>query len=119
MKLLCAIVGVAGSVFPVDLDASQLVGDLKKAIKAEKANDFENVDADKLRLFLAKAPDGEWLSSGSDDVVKLKAGEKTAHVESLIEDSRELQGEDPLVDVLSGVILYCLARSTCWWMLRC
>ncbi|EGZ11069.1 hypothetical protein PHYSODRAFT_264761, partial [Phytophthora sojae] len=43
VKLFCAIVGAAGSAFPVDIDAGQSVGDLKKAIKA-----------DKLQLFLAK-----------------------------------------------------------------
>ncbi|KAL7687686.1 putative P-loop containing nucleoside triphosphate hydrolase [Plasmopara halstedii] len=35
VKLLCAIVGEQGSAFPVDIDASQLVGDLKDAIKAK------------------------------------------------------------------------------------
>ena len=55
MKLFCAIVGKAGSVFSVRVDESDAVDDIKKAIKAEKSNDFKHIDADKLRLFLAKA----------------------------------------------------------------
>ncbi|KAG2768153.1 hypothetical protein Pcac1_g20609 [Phytophthora cactorum] len=35
VKLFCAIVGDAGSAFPVDIDVGQSVGDLKKAIKEE------------------------------------------------------------------------------------
>ncbi|KAG3006290.1 hypothetical protein PC121_g17999 [Phytophthora cactorum] len=60
IKLFCAIVGDGGSTFPVDIDAIKSVGDLKKAIKEEKKNDFKNVDADKLMLFLAKKG-GAWL----------------------------------------------------------
>jgi hypothetical protein len=36
--------------FPVDIDKDQLVGHLKKVIKAEKQNDLASVDADKLKL---------------------------------------------------------------------
>ncbi|CEG38597.1 CRN-like protein [Plasmopara halstedii] len=51
VTLFCAIVGVKGNAFSVDIDASQLVGDLKKAIEKEKKYDFA---ADKLELYLAK-----------------------------------------------------------------
>ncbi|ETP01866.1 hypothetical protein F441_20968, partial [Phytophthora nicotianae CJ01A1] len=54
VKLFCAVVGVAGRAFPVDVDACQSVGDLKDVIKGEKTNDLKDVDADKLQLFLAK-----------------------------------------------------------------
>ncbi|KAL7679282.1 hypothetical protein Plhal304r1_c082g0167281 [Plasmopara halstedii] len=53
VKFFCAIVGATGSVFPVDIDAGQSVEDLTKAIKAKKPNDFKDVDAHKLHLFLA------------------------------------------------------------------
>ncbi|GMF37672.1 unnamed protein product [Phytophthora lilii] len=56
VKLLCAMVGVAGSAFSVRVDENDLVDDLKKAIKAEKPNDLKDVDADKLQLSLAKQP---------------------------------------------------------------
>ncbi|KAG2790244.1 hypothetical protein PC129_g16794 [Phytophthora cactorum] len=53
IKVFCAIAGVAGSVFPVDIDASLSVGDLKGAIKAEKLTTI-TCDARNLQLFLAK-----------------------------------------------------------------
>ncbi|OWZ12790.1 Crinkler (CRN), partial [Phytophthora megakarya] len=56
VKLFCAIVGVAGSSFPVDIDENETVGDLKDAIQDKKPNDLKDVDADKLQLFLAKEP---------------------------------------------------------------
>ncbi|KAE9043711.1 hypothetical protein PR003_g3684 [Phytophthora rubi] len=59
VKLLCAIVGVAGSVFPVDIDHGKKVSKLKGAIKDEKMYQFP---ADELQLFLAKTEDGQWLS---------------------------------------------------------
>ncbi|KAL4147693.1 hypothetical protein PRNP1_011447 [Phytophthora ramorum] len=102
VKLFCAIVGVAGSVFGVEIDADQLVGDLKKAIKGEKPNDLKDIDADKLQLFLAKT-DGAWLSSLTEDVKKLKKGEKTALVEALTHKDKELQGEDPISEYLEGM----------------
>ncbi|EGZ17267.1 hypothetical protein PHYSODRAFT_431598, partial [Phytophthora sojae] len=70
--LSCAVVGAAGSAIPVDIDENKLVGHLKKAIKAEKPNDFKDVDADKLQLFLAKTADGAWLSSKDPDVTFLR-----------------------------------------------
>nr|KAH7501144.1 Crinkler effector protein 8 [Phytophthora ramorum] len=70
MKLVCAIVGVAGSAFPVEIDADQLVGDLKKVIKGEKPNDLKDIDADKLQVFLAKT-DGAWLDGAGAAAVAL------------------------------------------------
>ncbi|GMF41740.1 unnamed protein product [Phytophthora lilii] len=71
VKLVCAIVGVAGSAFPVDIDASQLVGDLKKAIKVEKPNKLNDIDADDLQLFLAKTEGGAWLDGAGAAAVAL------------------------------------------------
>lgn len=53
VTFVCALVSVKGSAFPVDVDASQLVGYLIKAIKAEKPNKIK-CDADELELFLTK-----------------------------------------------------------------
>uniref|UniRef100_H3H8E4 Crinkler effector protein N-terminal domain-containing protein n=1 Tax=Phytophthora ramorum TaxID=164328 RepID=H3H8E4_PHYRM len=100
VTLNCAIVGVAGSVFEVDIDENKLVGHLKKVIKGEKPNDSKDIDADKLQLFLAKKDGGAWLSSLTEDVKKLKKGEKTALIEALMEEDLELQAEDSLKDVL-------------------
>ncbi|KAL4165918.1 hypothetical protein KRP22_014624 [Phytophthora ramorum] len=99
VTLVCAIVGVAGSAFSVRVDESDSVYDLKKVIKGEKPNDLKDIDADKLQVFLAKT-DGAWLSSRSEDIKKLKKGEKTALIEALVEEDLELQAEDSLKDVL-------------------
>lgn len=39
---------------------------MKKVIKAEKPNDFKDIDADKLQLFLAKTEGGAWLQDDDD-----------------------------------------------------
>ncbi|KAG2781720.1 hypothetical protein Pcac1_g8403 [Phytophthora cactorum] len=100
VKLFCAIVGEAGSAFSVRLDESDSVDDLKKAIAEDQKYDFA---ASKLQLFLAKKGDGAWLSSLTEDVKKLKKGEKTVFIEALTQEEQELQAEDPLEDVLYGM----------------
>ncbi|EGZ11331.1 hypothetical protein PHYSODRAFT_287339, partial [Phytophthora sojae] len=101
VKLFCAIVGAAGSAFEVDIDAGASVSALKKAIKAEKMYQFP---ADELQLFLAKTEGGAWLVSDSEDVKKLKKGEKTVAVEALTSEEKELQGESGLQKVLKGML---------------
>ncbi|GMF15361.1 unnamed protein product [Phytophthora lilii] len=49
---------------------------------------------------LAKTEGDAWLSSLTDDVKKLKKGEKTAFIEALMKEDQELQGEDSLEYVL-------------------
>nr|AAY43406.1 CRN-like CRN12 [Phytophthora infestans] len=100
VKLFCAIVGVAGSAFEVDIDQTASVSALKKAVKEEKMYQFP---ADELQLFLAKAGGNAWLSSLTEDVKKLKKGEKTALVKSLTQEEKELQGEDPISECLEGM----------------
>ncbi|KAG2789400.1 hypothetical protein PC112_g24452 [Phytophthora cactorum] len=102
VKLFCAIVGVAGSAFEVDIDEGQKVGDLKKAIK-DQSDGLITDPWPKLQLFLAKTEGGAWLSSPSEDVKKLKKGEKTALIKALTMEDQELQAEDPLEDVLIGM----------------
>ncbi|EEY65451.1 Crinkler (CRN) family protein [Phytophthora infestans T30-4] len=98
--LYCVVVGVAGSAFPVDIDENKSVGHLKKAIKEEKMYQFP---ADELKLFLAKAGGNAWLSSLTEEVKKLKKGEKTALVKSITQEEKELQGEDPISECLEGM----------------
>ncbi|KAG1698756.1 hypothetical protein DVH05_014711 [Phytophthora capsici] len=64
VKLFCAIVGVGGSAFSVEVGEGQSVDDLKEAIKNLKRNDLKGVDRDKLQLFLAKKKNGKgvWLT---------------------------------------------------------
>jgi hypothetical protein len=57
VTLLCLVKGnTTANAFPVDIGRDQLVGHLKKVIKAEKQNDFAGVDADKLKLWKVKIP---------------------------------------------------------------
>ncbi|KAG2783577.1 hypothetical protein Pcac1_g7059 [Phytophthora cactorum] len=61
VKLFCAIVGVAGSAFEVDIDEGQ-------------------------KLFLAKTDDGAWLKS--KDLLRMRKGEipnETLRIHSLFE----------------------------------
>ncbi|KAL8016995.1 putative protein kinase [Plasmopara halstedii] len=58
VTLFCAIVGVKGSVFSVDIDASQSVDHLKNAIAERNKFDFA---VNKLELYLAKRGD-TWLT---------------------------------------------------------
>ncbi|EGZ11330.1 hypothetical protein PHYSODRAFT_287330 [Phytophthora sojae] len=101
VKLVCAIVGVAGSAFPVDIDASQLVGDLKKAIKAEKTNDFKDIDADKLQLFLAKTADGAWLPDDDQAALDLEDGKVHEDIQALI-DGEKMKATWTIEDVLTA-----------------
>ncbi|KAG2822824.1 hypothetical protein PC112_g10792 [Phytophthora cactorum] len=81
VKLFCAIVGVAGSAFEVDIDEGASVAALKKKIKEEKPNKIQ-CDADELQLFLAKKDkgDGAWLKS--KDLLRMRKGEIPNEVES-------------------------------------
>eukprot|EP00644_Phytophthora_capsici_P009517 jgi/Phyca11/71310/gw1.13.804.1 len=62
VKLFCAIVGVAGSAFSVEVDQDQTVDDLKDAIKTKNKIKLKKVDASALQLFLAKKGKA-WLSN--------------------------------------------------------
>ncbi|KAG2805648.1 hypothetical protein PC113_g24212 [Phytophthora cactorum] len=77
--LNCALVG-EGSVISIIIEEWKTVALLKKAIKAKKPNDFKDVDADKLQLFLAKTDDGAWLKS--KDLLRMRKGEIPNEVES-------------------------------------
>src|SRR5207248_5680271 len=60
ITLLCLVKGnTLANAFPVDIDKDQLVGHLKKVIKAEKQNDFTSIDADKLKLWKVTIPDDQ------------------------------------------------------------
>ena len=52
ITLLCLVKGnTLANAFPVDIEKDQLVGHLKKAIKAEKSPVFDNFPADELKLW--------------------------------------------------------------------
>ena len=57
ITLLCLVKGnTLANAFPVHIDGNSLVGDLKKVIKAEKAPEFDNFAADRLKLWNVKIP---------------------------------------------------------------
>eukprot|EP00644_Phytophthora_capsici_P002595 jgi/Phyca11/15135/fgenesh1_pg.PHYCAscaffold_11_\ len=95
--LTCAIVGVAGSAFPVDIDANKLVGHLKDAIKEKKMYQFP---ADELQLFLAKKADGAWLSSKDPEVISMRSGDIPEQVKTLM--NVEVDPTDDIEDVFEG-----------------
>eukprot|EP00644_Phytophthora_capsici_P015187 jgi/Phyca11/530721/estExt2_fgenesh1_pm.C_PHYCAscaffold_750003 len=105
VKLFCAIVGVAGSAFPVTIDEGQSVGDLKEAIQVKNRETIK-CDAKDLQLFLAKQPvegdDGKevvpvyhrsaeemkeesfkWLPDEHRAALKLVKGESDNYINSL------------------------------------
>ncbi|KAL4118788.1 hypothetical protein PRIC2_011110 [Phytophthora ramorum] len=100
VKLFCAIVGVAGRVFEVEIDADQLVGDLKKAIKGEKPNDLKDIDADKLQLFLAKK-DGAWLKDDDPAALELEEGKTHQDIRTVI-DGEMMKPTWTIEDVLTA-----------------
>ncbi|KAF8925641.1 hypothetical protein BGZ58_000631 [Dissophora ornata] len=66
--LFCLVDGESTSqAFSVEIDRSKTVGHLKKAIKAEKANNFHDVDADELTLWRVSISDDNHGSSISID----------------------------------------------------
>ncbi|GMF46293.1 unnamed protein product [Phytophthora lilii] len=76
VHLFCAIVGVAGSAFPVNIDENEAGGDLKEAIwkkikdKFIHDDEFRSVVASDLKLFLAKT-EGAWLDGAGAAAVAL------------------------------------------------
>ncbi|OWY97487.1 Crinkler (CRN) [Phytophthora megakarya] len=58
LKLFCVVIGPAGSAFPVNIDESYSINDLKKTIKKKIPNMFRDV------LSLAKK-DGAWLTGNN------------------------------------------------------
>jgi hypothetical protein len=53
ITLFCLVHGdnPSRNAFPVEIDKSKTIGQLKEIIKTKKANDFKDVDADKLILW--------------------------------------------------------------------
>ncbi|ETM39626.1 hypothetical protein L914_14233, partial [Phytophthora nicotianae] len=68
VKLFCAIVGVAGSVFSVRVDMSDSVDDVKDAIKVKKPDTIK-CEADKLQVYLAKKDGARLTEAGAESVV--------------------------------------------------
>src|ERR1051326_6225553 len=60
ITLLCLVKGnTLANAFPIDVNKDQLVGHLKKVIKAENLNDFAVIEADRLTLGKKEIPDDQ------------------------------------------------------------
>ncbi|KAG0298955.1 hypothetical protein BGZ97_003929, partial [Linnemannia gamsii] len=59
LTLFCLDGEATSDAFPVEIEASKTIGDLKELIKTKKTNDFQNVDADKLTLWRVSIPDDD------------------------------------------------------------
>ncbi|KAK5809644.1 hypothetical protein F5H01DRAFT_415593 [Linnemannia elongata] len=58
LTLFCLVDGEATTnAFPVEIESTKTIGDLKNLIKTEKSNDFQGADADKLTLWRVSIPD--------------------------------------------------------------
>ncbi|EGZ22659.1 hypothetical protein PHYSODRAFT_411345, partial [Phytophthora sojae] len=96
VKFFCAIVGVAGSAFEVDIDDAESVSALKKAIKAENPATI-TCDAKDLQLSLAKTADGAWLLSNDPDVVAMRSGAVSEKVQNLLNE--QIDPAEEIADV--------------------
>jgi len=57
ITLFCLVKeNTTANAFEVDIEKDKSISHLKKAIKAEKQNDFAGVDADKLKLWKVSIP---------------------------------------------------------------
>ncbi|KAF9319579.1 hypothetical protein BG006_002966, partial [Podila minutissima] len=55
--LFCLVDGeTPSSAFPVEIELTKTIGDLKKLIKTEKTNSFHDVDANELTLWRVSVP---------------------------------------------------------------
>ncbi|KAI9982684.1 hypothetical protein PInf_008670 [Phytophthora infestans] len=84
VKLFCAVIGV-GSVFSVDIELSEMVGDLKEKIKGKKPGLFFYFDADLLKLYLAREGD-TWLYSRGADIKAVKAKKIPDRIKNLMQE---------------------------------
>ncbi|KAG0363878.1 hypothetical protein BGX24_004831 [Mortierella sp. AD032] len=62
--LYCIVDGeTTSNAFLVEIESSKTIGTLRKLIKSEKKNDFQDVDADKLTLWRVSIPDSSRRSA--------------------------------------------------------
>jgi len=94
LRLFCYVLGDYPSrVFPVNIDSSETIGDLKDAIKAKKSPIFNDVSADMLDLFKVSIAADDMFKNGTDgnkfeDTRSLRPTSKLSRVfpEPLLDD---------------------------------
>ncbi|EGZ13931.1 hypothetical protein PHYSODRAFT_511899 [Phytophthora sojae] len=85
LSIQCAFVGLAGSLFDVEIDNGATVSRLKHDIKWESANALKDVDAHQLQLFLAKTRGGAWLRDADPSVLELKKGRVHPDIQTMVD----------------------------------
>ncbi|OWY92018.1 Crinkler (CRN) [Phytophthora megakarya] len=113
VKLFCAIVGVAGTTFPVDIDANKTVGGLKKAIKNE-SDGIITCPWPLLELFLAKKGDG-WLPSNELATVQGEEAKTPMGFERVPMTDAAWVIQDVLTQKCQTLNR---GKFTCWWWFR-
>ncbi|KAL3659037.1 hypothetical protein V7S43_015921 [Phytophthora oleae] len=102
LTLNCAIVGIGGSTFPVDIDKKKLVGYLKTAIKDEIG--YAGL-AYQLRLFLAKHGN-LWLKDDDTLDKVLQSRDATSYVEvRASEEIGNLFGNSPTKKTIHVLVM--------------
>ncbi|CAK4597438.1 unnamed protein product [Aphanomyces euteiches] len=117
VKLFCVVVG-EGRPFPVDIAATETVGDLKKKIKEEKEYKFP---ADELQLYLAlkgglQLKDGAWLSDEDPDLEGLsQPAEGNTVLSKYVNEERKMKETKKLSKFFSGgdYPAYCRRKNSC------
>jgi Crinkler effector protein N-terminal domain len=110
LTLLCLAIdndkNFLGTVFPLDVRSNTLVGQAKKAVKAEKAHDTEHVDADRLILWKLSTP----LPAGRTRAEKTEWDRKIKEIDFPDLESDDALEGDGLVQLLDPFE----ELSECW-----
>jgi len=86
LTLFCLVDGES-TPFPVKIESTETIGGLKKAIKDEKTNDFNDVDADKLTLWRVSIPDDD---DDDDDRIPIVLDNVNNKDKKKLRETREL-----------------------------
>ncbi|KAH9147400.1 hypothetical protein AeRB84_008985, partial [Aphanomyces euteiches] len=106
VKLFCVVVG-EGRPFPVDIAATETVGDLKEKIKEKNKNTI-TCDAKDFQLYLAlkgglQLKDGAWLSDEDPDLEGLsQPAEGNTVLPKYVNKERKMRETKKLSNYFSG-----------------
>jgi len=78
LKLFVFIIGPDTS-FPITIDSSETVGDLKERILEKNPNDLKGVDAARLTLYLVELPDDDTLEQSVAQAVNTRRPLRPSH----------------------------------------
>jgi len=79
LKLFVFIIRL-NTLFPVTIESSETVGDLKESIVIENPNDLKGVDADRLFLYQVELPDDDTLEQSAAQAVNARRPLRPSHL---------------------------------------